>query len=89
VKPKGSLLCSQKAIGPYSEPDKTSPHPPIYFFMTSFNIIHLGLDLPSGLHPTRFPAKTFYAFLLPPIHPTCLAHLVLLDLTMLIIFGGK
>jgi hypothetical protein len=33
MEPDGSLRCSQKpAIGPYPEPDESSPHPHTYFF---------------------------------------------------------
>jgi hypothetical protein len=32
MEPEGSLPCSQQpAIGPYLEPDESSPHPPTLF----------------------------------------------------------
>jgi hypothetical protein len=44
---------------------------------------HLRLGLPSGLLSSGFPTNILYAFLFPPIR----AHLILLDLIILIILG--
>ena len=50
---------------------------------------HLCLVLPSGLFPLGFPTKTQYAPLLSPVHATCPAHLILLDLITQMIFVGE
>jgi hypothetical protein len=51
---------------------------------------HLHLDLPNprGLLPSNFPINNLYIFLFSPIHATCLAHLIL-NLIILIILGEK
>ena len=50
---------------------------------------HLCLCLPSCLFPSGFPAKTICTPLLFPIHTTCLAHLILLDVIAQIVFCEK
>jgi hypothetical protein len=52
-----------------------------------FTDLHLGLR--SGLFPSGFPTNILYAFLFSPIHPTCLAHIILLDLIILVILGEE
>jgi hypothetical protein len=47
---------------------------------------HLCRCLASSLFPSGFPTKIVYVFLMSPIRSTCHAHLILLDLIILIIF---
>jgi hypothetical protein len=48
---------------------------------------HLRLGLPSGLFPPAFPTDILYEFLFAPIRAACCAHLILLDLIILIMLG--
>ena len=86
-----SVVSSQEtAICPYSESDQySSLHRLIYW--RSVLILHsnLRLNLPSVLFPSGFPAKTICTPLLFPIHTTCLAHLILLDVIAQIVFCEK
>jgi hypothetical protein len=50
---------------------------------------HLRFGLPSGLFPYGFPTNNIYALLFSLIRATCPAHLILLDLIILIILGEE
>jgi hypothetical protein len=50
-------------------------------------ILHLGLRLPSGLFPSVFPIKIFYAFLISHMIATYPAHLLHLNFINVIIFS--
>jgi hypothetical protein len=67
------------------------PIPPHPVSLRSILILftHLRLGLPSGLFPSGFHTNILYAFLLSPIRTTCSAHLIVLDLIILIILGEE
>jgi hypothetical protein len=50
---------------------------------------HLRLCLPGGLFPSDFSTNILYTSIFVPIHATCLAHLIILDLIILIILSEE
>jgi hypothetical protein len=50
---------------------------------------HLRLGLPCGIFPSGFPNNIIYAFHNSPFRATYPAHLILLELIILIMFGEE
>jgi hypothetical protein len=48
---------------------------------------HLPFGLPSDIFPSGFPTNILHAFLFAPIRVTCPAHLIFLELIVIILFG--
>jgi hypothetical protein len=93
-------MSSPLSLSPSSAEVKKAWHytfiPP-YVFMEwrkyDFNISKLFSDirlgLPSYIFPSGFPTKILYVFLISPVRSTCLAHFVLIDSIVLIVFGEE
>jgi hypothetical protein len=92
-----SILWKQKvhyhvhkpSTGPYPEPHQSNPYHSILSKIHLILSTHLRLGLPSGLFPFGFPTNILYAFLFAPIRATWPAHLILIELTILIILGEE
>jgi hypothetical protein len=64
------------------------PHPiSIRFLLILFTYLHLGLS--SGFFPSDFLTKIIYSFPFSYIRATCLAHLITLDLIIIIMLGEE
>jgi hypothetical protein len=68
-------------------PIQSIPSHPISLRSILMLSTYLRLGLPSGLFPSGFPPNILYAFILSPISATFPAHLILLNLIILIILG--
>jgi hypothetical protein len=68
---------------------QSTPSHPISLRSILILSTYLRLGLPSGLLRSGYPTNILYAFLFSQIRATCPAHLILLDLIILIILGEK
>jgi len=83
----------QDSLGHTTDPILSQMNPVYimtYFFKISLILsTHLCLGIPDNLFPSGFATKSFYAFCISSVHTTCPNHLILLDLTTLIISGEE
>jgi hypothetical protein len=82
-------LCSQEpSTDFYPEPNQSNASHPFSLKSSSVWSTDLHHGLPSGLFSSRFPINILFAYLFP-IHATCTAHLIFIDLIILIILGEE
>ena len=62
---------------------------PSYFLEYFFLLFHIGTCLPNGVFPADFAIEPLYDFLLCSMRATRTAHLSLLYVISLIIFGQE
>jgi hypothetical protein len=82
----------RKNLSPVSTVRRMDPvhTTPTCFSNIHFNIIfHRRLGLPTGLFSPCFPTKNLYVSLLSLMRTACPAHLILLYLIIVIIFGDE
>jgi hypothetical protein len=80
-----SLPCAQEpSTGPYPEPDQSNPSHSISVRSILIFSTYLYLGLSSGLSPFGFPTNILYPFFFSPIRCSCPAHLIFLDLIILL-----
>jgi hypothetical protein len=86
LEPTGSLLCSQEpSTGLYAESDQSSLYHP---FLSVLSILMLSIDLCRGL-PSGLLSHLNPICIPTPIRAAYLAHVILLDLIILIILGKE
>jgi hypothetical protein len=68
---------------------QSTPSHPISLRSILILSTHQRLGLPSGLLHSGFPTNILYAFLFSPMRATCPAHLILLDLIVLLMIGEE
>jgi hypothetical protein len=85
MEPEGLLSRSEElAIDPYPEPDESNPVSLRFILMLTS---HPRLFFPSGLFSSDFPTKKKIEHSYLPMRSTSPAHLIFLDLIILMIFG--
>jgi hypothetical protein len=91
MEPEVWILFSQESsTSPIlSQINPVSTTPPNLFQIHFNTITHLLLGLPSGLFLSGILINILYEFRFSPIHVTCPAHLILLDLIILILLGEE
>jgi hypothetical protein len=87
MEPECSLPCSQEpSTGPCPEPDQSNPYHPILSLLIHVNIVHPPMSWSSQWSPSFWLSHQYpIGIRLLPIHATCPAYLILLDLIILII----